>query len=502
MNCWQKTLSLLNHRKLEIILIVLALHPWLLFGVHGPVGDGATLYWASYKFFGFAPMEPDQQLFGNGPTFILFLFRYLVPEPTFILVAASVLMVTFVGLYLLLFHLLQNYVSRMYAFIVVAIWTLHPLLQHGATHWLKDNLYALSFLASLFLGARYIEARTWRNALAFAFMFSFSWIIRRQALSTIYLFLLFAFLYFAYLTYTKKLALKECKQIALQLFVIVAVPALLTLPIRLRHLAVVGKPILAVSAGWNINMAVANLKLFSPDNGPTSTQLMQMAQAALASGDEVIRPAAERIVTGGFAYHDPIALFQFFKKGDAIAADNFAVKIYQEAIRREWRKYLAYSWKSLKFHLVGYSDNPAEYRTHIIGRQAGEARDQLVFEGGKVVLPSFHWRGLLDRNPSLRKIFFHWRGFYWKTMTWLKRFSILAVPLIFFLLWRQQAWSYARFFLLVTICHYATVVALSFMVGFGHRYSAPFELFSVLYLGIAAFLLHGGYRVIRIRFLG
>jgi hypothetical protein len=478
------------------ISLAASLLPWILFGFQGPNSDAMFLLECATAKFGLSAFDWDQLLFTAGPEILLTPLIFLFKSSFFFLLGSGLMAAASALCAWALYGLSRRHFRTWQALAFASLLTaFHPFVHQLHFYWMTE----LGFITTLILGIerfnRFLfQGRTrdlvWSAAILFlgrlmrpqmdlVFMLGAGCLIARG---------LWDGFRFKSAGYIRPLGT------ALTAFLLPAF--LLSVPFRALNYHQYGTWLLSKTLGYGCGFYVDMERTYKRSNGPASELLWTRCEDILAHPDRYQRPeipghtlnntinACHRLQSDSSMFYSTPRNITYTATLDWIKADDSVADIRNEAVRADPRHYLRWMFRHYHFYLSGLSENPVEWQDnyyHIVTeRREHPYRFQLkdgVIETHAVGGLAYNHRWMFDVYNRMRTPFRH-------SMTYLKKITILLMPFLLWLVWKRRSGEYLGWIVSSLVCHLALMASLAGIVGFHHRYAAPFEFFTILYAAV------------------
>lgn len=522
---------------LSILLIALTLHPWILYGFRGPGGDGVGLLEAAVAKYGFMKLYWSNLLLTGGVSLFIAPLLFVMPNPWFFWIGSSVLaLATLWGTWYIWQIYSHLFSFRSSAWIGSFIVAAHPFLHQMQYWWMSDTAYVVLLFIGLYQVSVYLVKGRLSNLLLASISLALSLLVRPQAMLAYFVctaVTLLAGLSDLFAVRSLSLSRRVC-----DLILFCGLGFALTLPVRyLNHIQ---------HNTWQLTKYFSkNLTFYlqhegySRFNGPASERLWQMARIIRFAPEwRPIRdnldyldhlelpsrgdfrplstlPPAQRLGDWKKAISDNSEFSWLYRSAyrNAIGittdeqhsnmdlngpnviyfvfddnwkkADDFGVQVWSEAVHKHPVRYLKWGLFWSKGYFTWLSENPNEWHAHFAAgymqNKLAEREVSSIRVHDKVVLAN-HRGGLAFIVPGLVDKYSAFRLFYARSMTYVRKITFLMLPLLIFVIYKKGPPQLFGFTVLAVFSHLLSCLLLAMILGFHHRYSAPFELFTIFYV--------------------
>lgn len=513
-------------------LLILSLHPWILYGLRGPSSDGVRLLYSAAGKFGLMPIGWEDLLLTGGVSVFIAPLLFVVRSPHFFWIGSFILAVTSCwGTYCfwVIFRQLLRY--RLSVIIGVSLIAFHPFVHQMHYFWMTELGYLIFLFLGLYELSVYLVQRHLLTLIRASVYIFLSVLIRPQS-TLVYPIAALAILlsYVPTMLANPKVQIYRCLG---QISMFLGVGVLLSLPIRyLNHIhhntwqfsKYLGKAVTMYLHGGYDRTAGPNSEKLSELSSIIlkNPRWVEIGRSPVTCGDRVGTsdltflnvpslqslpvwskdPCAHpfwywlyqktyldsvRILGPGHdvSNNGPSAIYYAFTN-DWQKSDDFAVQVWIEAIRQHPFGYLQWGLHWAKGYFTWLSENPNEWHngfaTHYMqGDHADLERAAIplykqTIEGGRLGGLAFVYPKLVDIYSLLRSIFAF-------VMTYSKKVTIVLLPFLLFIVFRRGPPVLFWFLFLSSLTQIASGVAMGMLVGFHHRYAVPLEFFTIFYLG-------------------
>jgi hypothetical protein len=475
----------------SILLAVLSLWPWIMYGLRGPNSDAVLWLHTNLAMYGMVDIGWNDLLFTQGPTLFLAPLLWVIRNHWFFWISSFLLAVSSVVITMWFWRLGGHlYRNRGIATAAAFVISVHPFLHQLHYWWMKEFFYISFLVAGLFSFNRYCVANQRQYIVFAASLFFMSLLMRYQGVVGLYL----AVGCCLFRMVCRKTAGLTDKRSWIDLGLLVAIPLAMSLPFRALNYVRYGTPMLNQATGANVGWYTATEGQYSPANGPASFRLQKWSELILREPEKHrVRPphvdesypdpvrVADRIVNEKtFRYGWPKNIFWEFSH-DWLKSDKFISDLTIEAIRSNPTKFLKWGIRQSRYYMTGLSENPTEFQADFaptIIKKPGVVFDRVLLRSG--VIEGWAIGGLAWRLPKIYSAYNSFRHGYSKVITYVKKVNFVLLPFLLGAVWLKR--RDIRYFLLLSILvHTSTGIALGFMVGFHHRYGIALEIFYILY---------------------
>jgi hypothetical protein len=371
----------------------------------------------------------------------------------------------------------------------------HPYLNEMHYYWKDELLYIVTLLVGICHLSRYLDQHETPYVFYSGIWFFFSYLMRSQALIAfpIGLVAIFATFLMGRLYRTK---IRPCHSLILAIFLFIIPPLVLSLPFRWQNRYVYGHWYMNKVNGLCSGIIFNVVPAYAPQNGPHSKQLWIWGKDVLDHPDkfkklmdsipvnyqQLFSNGAKEVVEGdGHLWFMTPKVISYLYLRDMVKADDFAASIAQEAYRAKWSLLMTHFFKKGRYYFTGVGQNPAEWDPGFLGELL-EAREHPLHlslkDGSEVVFaPS---GGLYFHYASLYALYRQGRLIFSIFMTYAKKLTFISLPFLFCLSYKRGGMVFWFLTLSVAI-HLATGVALAIIITYYYHYSAPLEIFPILY---------------------
>lgn len=473
-----------------VLLAAVFVHPWILYGLQGPGSDSTTYMQIAAGTFGLVDLTWRQLLNTEGIVVLLAPLLFVIRSPLFFWIGSGLVAAS--GLFLLygIFRLLERHLGTALGFLGGFLIAGHPFLQQLHYFWMKEFYYVASAILALHSLALFWKERKFRDYLAAVLFCTFATLMRSQGA------LLFVI---GLLPLLWQLAIDirdraQWRRVAGLLLLWIATPTILFFPLRALNYHRFGMFRLNYNLSSNLPYYLSEEGKFSPGNGPYSRWFFQKAleiSPLAISGVRLDPPdqvdAAKRIVGGDYDYKDFRNLcYEIFHNIPQM--QECTVKLVKEGIAHDLPHYMNWIFSRFKWYLFADVENREGFFSDFILPGYLEAfprgltlRDQTIND---LTLGGVVWK-----NPALSDHYANYRATFDKLFTKTKRILVKFSPIVFIFGVFVLPFEVSLFFGLCAIFHLISILALSAIVGFHFRYSAPFDVLVTLYLVMDLFVL-------------